>query len=138
MVYKGTFRISAAGFADIKDVTAQVAGVVSDSRLSEGVATVFVAGSTAGLTTIEYEPGAVLDLKAAIERMAPEDVHYNHDARWGDGNGFSHVRAALIGPSLAVPFQNSELSLGTWQQIVFCDFDNKSRSRNVIVQVIGV
>ncbi len=138
MVYRGSFRVNTMGFADIKNVTAEVAGIVSDSRLSGGVATVFVAGSTAGLTTIEYEPGAVSDLKAAIERIAPEEIHYNHDARWGDGNGFSHVRAALIGPSLSVPFQDSNLSLGTWQQIVLCDFDNKGRTRNVTVQVMGV
>ena len=100
-------------------------------------ATVFVPGSTAGITTIEFESGAVSDFKKALERMAPVDMHYDHDARWGDGNGFSHVRAALLGGSLTVPFIEGRLQLGTWQQIVLCDFDNRSRSREVLVQILG-
>ena len=127
-----------AGFGDILDVTRQVAQGVSGSGLSDGTATVFVPGSTAGITTIEYESGAVEDLKKAIERQASVNLHYAHDARWGDGNGFSHVRAALMGASLTVPFIRSELQLGTWQQIVLCDFDNRARKREVLVQVMGV
>ena len=103
----------------------------------EGVVTVFVGGSTGGITTIEFESGAVNDLKKAIERIAPQDIHYDHDARWGDGNGFSHVRAALLGPSLHIPMTKKQLLLGTWQQIVFCDFDNRPRHRRIAVQVIG-
>lgn len=137
MVFNSSFGISTKGFSDIIDVTDRVAAVVAESGARDGVATVFVPGSTAGLTTIEYESGAVADLKAAIERMAPENMRYNHDARWGDGNGFSHVRAALLGPSLSVPFSGGSLTLGTWQQIVLIDFDNRGRNRRVNVQVIG-
>ena len=137
-VKTSSFEMQTAGFGDILDVTRQVAQGVSGSGLSDGTATVFVPGSTAGITTIEYESGAVEDLKKAIERQAPVNLHYAHDARWGDGNGFSHVRAALMGASLTVPFIRSELQLGTWQQIVLCDFDNRARKREVLVQVMGV
>jgi len=137
MVHSATFDIGTRGFCDIVDITGQVAGVVASSGLKDGIVTVFVPGSTAGITTIEYEPGAVADLAQAIERLAPAGIHYQHDARWGDGNGFSHVRAALLGASLTVPFQNAGLTLGTWQQIVLIDFDNRGRSRAVTAQVIG-
>lgn len=137
MVFDSSFTVPAKGFSDIIDITDRVAAIVAESGAHDGVAVVFVPGSTAGLTTIEYESGAVADLKAAIERMAPENIHYAHDARWGDGNGFSHVRAALLGPSLAVPFSGGSLTLGTWQQIVLIDFDNRGRNRRVNVQVIG-
>ncbi|MDP7551580.1 MAG: secondary thiamine-phosphate synthase enzyme YjbQ [Nitrospinaceae bacterium] len=137
-VKTSSFEMQTAGFGDILDVTRQVAQGVSGSGLSDGTATVFVPGSTAGITTIEYESGAVEDLKKAIERQASVNLHYAHDARWGDGNGFSHVRAALMGASLTVPFIRSELQLGTWQQIVLCDFDNRARKREVLVQVMGV
>lgn len=106
--------------------------------LSEGHLTVFVAGSTAGITSIEYEPGLLKDLPAAFEQFAPTGVTYHHDAAWGDGNGYAHVRAALLGPSFDVPFQGGKLILGTWQQIVVIDFDNRPRRRNIIVQMIGV
>jgi secondary thiamine-phosphate synthase enzyme len=105
--------------------------------MRNGLVTVFVPGSTAGITTIEYEPGVVEDLKKAIERLAPQNIHYDHDARWGDGNGFAHVRASLLGPSLTVPFQEGNLLVGTWQQIVLVDFDNRPRNREIIVQVTG-
>ena len=98
---------------------------------------VFVPGSTAGITSIEYESGVIQDLADAIERLAPISIHYNHDARWGDGNGYAHVRAALIGASFTVPFRDNQLLLGTWQQIVLIDFDNKPRSRKIILQLIG-
>jgi len=137
-VKTSSFEMQTAGFGDILDVTRQVAQGVSGSGLSDGTATVFVPGSTAGITTIEYESGAVEDLKKAIERQASVNLRYAHDARWGDGNGFSHVRAALMGASLTVPFIRSELQLGTWQQIVLCDFDNRARKREVLVQVMGV
>ena len=137
MVYNALFTIKTRGFSDIIDITGHVSGVIAESGLNSGAATVFVPGSTAGVTSIEYEPGAVADLKAAIERMAPESIHYDHDARWGDGNGFSHVRAALLGASFTVPFVDGVLALGTWQQIVLIDFDNKGRSRKVTVQVMG-
>ena len=96
-----------------------------------------MSGSTAGITTIEYETGAIEDLKKAIERQAPANLHYAHDARWGDGNGFSHVRAALMGASLTIPFLASKIQLGTWQQIILCDFDNRARTRNILIQMIG-
>ena len=136
-IRSGQFEIETLGFGDIKDVTGEVTEQVKGSGFSNGVATVFVPGSTAGITTIEYEPGAVEDLKQAINRQAPVDIHYEHDARWGDGNGFSHVRAALMGASLTVPFAETQLQLGTWQQIVLCDFDNRPRTRQVMVQLMG-
>lgn len=137
VINTSSFTVDARGFTDIIDITSQVEKAVRGSGAVSGSALVFVPGSTAGITTIEYESGAVSDLKAAIERMAPRDIHYNHDARWGDGNGFSHVRAALMGASFTVPFDSGRLALGTWQQIVLVDFDNRPRSRSVVVQVQG-
>lgn len=122
---------------DLLDVTRDVTRLVTETGVQDGIAVVAVAGSTASITTIEYESGAVADLKRAIERLAPRDLHYDHDARWGDGNGYSHVRAALLGPSISVPIRNGSLLLGTWQQILLCDFDNRPRAREVIVQVVG-
>lgn len=130
-------EVSTAGYCDVKDITEAVAGLLQQSGLREGTATVFAPGATAGITTLEYEPGAVADLRRAIERAAPEDLAYEHDRRWGDGNGFSHVRAALIGPSLSVPFTRGKLLLGTWQQIVVLDFDNRRRTRRIVVQLYG-
>ena len=111
--------------------------MVADSGASDGLAVVFTPGSTAGVTSIEYEPGAISDLKAAIERIAPMNIRYDHNARWGDGNGFAHVRAALLGPSLSIPFQGGRLALGTWQQVILVDFDNRDRQRKVTVHVTG-
>jgi len=125
------------GFNDIIDITPSVTVVVENSGVKNGTVTVFCSGSTGAVTTIEYESGVLEDLKKAIERMAPSDIPYAHDRRWGDGNGFSHVRAALLGPSLTVPIMGGALALGTWQQIVFIDFDNRKRQRKIIVQVIG-
>jgi len=105
--------------------------------MNSGTVTVFVPGSTAGVTTIEYESGLVADLKDLWERIVPRDIHYDHDRRWGDGNGHSHVRAAILGPSLVVPFADGRLTLGTWQQIIFLDFDNRPRSRQAVLQIMG-
>ena len=132
-----TFDLNTRGECDVIDITGLVEQKIVESEIESGIACVFIPGSTAGITTIEYESGAVSDFQAAIQRLAPTDIHYGHDARWGDGNGFSHVRAALLGPSLSVPFNSGRLLLGTWQQIVLVDFDNRPRMRNVIVQVVG-
>jgi len=136
-VRSSKFSLSAKGFTDVVDITSKVAEVVSSGTMNDGIVTVFVPGSTAGVTTIEFESGAVNDLKDAVDRLFPRDIHYDHNTRWGDGNGFSHVRAAMLGPSLTIPFSGKALLLGTWQQIILVDFDNRPRSREVIVQVIG-
>lgn len=132
-----SFSISSRGNTDIVDITPNVEEIVRDFGISDGLLTVFVPGSTAGVTTIEFESGAVADLKGAFERMAPEDIDYAHNARWGDGNGHSHVRAAILGASLSVPVAGAQLLLGTWQQIVLVDFDNRPRTREVVVRVSG-
>jgi secondary thiamine-phosphate synthase enzyme len=125
------------GNGDIIDITGDVAGAVAAAEIASGTVTVFIAGSTAGVTTVEYEPGLVADLQELWERIAPSDIEYQHNRRWGDGNGHSHVRASLLGASLAVPFKDNRLMLGTWQQIVVVDFDNRARSRQVILQLMG-
>ncbi len=129
-------RRTTAG-TDILDLTADVEGFVATSGIGDGWVTVFVPGSTAAVTTIEYESGAVNDLKRAIDRIAPQDAEYEHNLRWRDGNGYSHVRAALMGPSLTLPIAGGRLEHGTWQQIVLCDFDNRPRSRKVRLQAMG-
>jgi secondary thiamine-phosphate synthase enzyme len=129
--------ISTKGFTDIIDITHKVADVIQHSEIKSGTATVFISGSTAGVTTIEYEPGLLKDLPEAFEKIAPMHKRYHHDATWGDGNGFSHVRAAMLGCSLTVPFKEGRMLLGTWQQIVVIDFDNRSRNREVVVQIMG-
>lgn len=136
-VKSDSFEIKTRGFGDILDITDKVSKSVQSSNFSSGMALVFVPGSTAGITTIEYESGVVADLQKAFERQAPVDLHYEHDAKWGDGNGFSHVRASLMGASFNVPFSNGHLLLGTWQQIILCDFDNRPRTRQILVQIIG-
>lgn len=130
-----TFRTTAE--TDILDLTSQVAECVTVSGIAEGQVLIFTPGSTAGVTTLEFEPGAVADLKRVWEEIAPSDGRYEHNLRWGDGNGYSHIRAALLGPSLTVPVAAGRLVLGTWQQIILCDFDNKARQRRVVVQVTG-
>jgi secondary thiamine-phosphate synthase enzyme len=132
-----TIQFTTKGLNDIKDLTGPVSQRLAASRLKDGTVTVFVPGSTAGLTTIEFEPGVVEDFGELMERLVPGDRPYHHDRKWGDGNGFSHVRAAVIGPSLTLPFNDGRLSLGTWQQLVFVDFDNRPRSRTVLLQFIG-
>ncbi len=136
-VKSASFNLRTEGFGQIIDVTAQVVEAVRSSGLNDGLVNVCVAGSTAAITTIEYESGVVRDLQEAIERIAPRNIPYRHDARWGDGNGFAHVRAALIGATFTVPFKNKRLELGTWQQIVLLDFDNRTRSREVKLQLLG-
>jgi secondary thiamine-phosphate synthase enzyme len=131
------FSLSTKGDTDIIDITGRVADQVGASGLRSGTATVFVSGSTGAVTTVEYESGLVEDLQRLFEQIAPRGAHYAHDARWGDDNGHAHVRASLLGPSLAVPFAEGQLLLGTWQQIVLIDFDNRTRQREVIVQVVG-
>jgi len=126
-----------SGDTDIIDITPHVSSKATESGLTEGQVLIYVPGSTAAVTTIEYESGAVWDLKETIERLAPKGIPYRHDARWGDGNGYAHVRAALLGPSLTVPLIKSRLILGTWQQIVLIDFDNEQRDRMVLVSILG-
>jgi secondary thiamine-phosphate synthase enzyme len=128
---------STKGHTDIVDVTSQIREVLEGSGLREGQLTVFVSGSTAAVTTIEYEPGLLRDLPEALEKMAPTGKRYHHDATWGDGNGYAHVRSALVGASFTVPFKEGRLLLGTWQQIVLMDFDNRSRHRKIVVQLMG-
>lgn len=125
------------GDTDIIDITTPVSRKVTESGLTEGQVLIFVPGSTAAITTIEYESGVVQDLKEAIERLAPQGIFYRHDARWGDGNGYAHVRAALLGPSMTVPLVSGRLVLGTWQQIVLIDFDNRPRDRKILVHISG-
>lgn len=122
---------------DIIDITSKVQEIVSRSNVKNGLACVFVVGSTAAVTTVEHEPGLVADMKDAMERLYPKDVVYEHHLRWGDGNGHSHIRASFVGPSLTVPVVGGSLQLGTWQQIVFMEFDNKPRTREITVQVVG-
>ena len=119
------------------DVTAEVAAAVSESGLVAGVATVAVVGSTAGITTIEFEPGAVADFNRLFEQLAPRDGPYAHHERWGDDNGSSHVRAALLGPSVAIPFSDAALALGTWQQLVLVECDTRARTRELVIQLVG-
>jgi secondary thiamine-phosphate synthase enzyme len=125
------------GDTDIIDITPHVSRKVAESEFTDGQVLIFVPGSTAAVTTIEYESGVVSDFKEAIERLVPTGIHYRHDAKWGDGNGYAHVRAALLGPSLTVPLIESRLALGTWQQIVLVDFDNEPRERKVLVSIAG-
>jgi len=122
---------------DIVDLTGQIQDQLSRSGIVSGILVLFVPGSTGALTTIEYESGVLEDLKRVIEQLAPRDNHYEHDQRWGDGNGYSHVRAAFMKPSLSIPIQNGRLALGTWQQIVLLDFDNRPRDRRVLIQILG-
>ena len=136
-IIQESMELSTKGFTDIVDITAEVQEMVEKAGLSEGHVIVFIPGATAGVTTIEYEPGLLKDLPEALEKVAPMGKTYHHDDTWGDGNGFSHVRAALTGPSLTVPFSKGRLTLGTWQQIIIMDFDNRSRTRRVAVQLVG-
>ena len=132
-----SLSLNTRGEGDILDVTRNVAEAVGETNLKNGIVTVFVPGSTGALTTIEYEPGLLMDLPDILERVAPKSLAYEHEKRWHDGNGHSHVRAALIGPSITVPFVNGRLTLGTWQQIVFMELDVRRRSRNLVLQIIG-
>ncbi len=133
-----SINVNTRGNTDIIDLTDQVESVVIEAGFEEGSVLVFAGGSTAGITTIEYEPGLLKDYPAFLETIIPSGISYHHDATWHDGNGHSHVRDALQGASFTVPFANSKLLLGTWQQIVLIDFDNRSRNRNIIVQITGI
>ncbi len=137
MVHIESFTVSAKGFCDIHDITGKVTDAAARSGAADGIVTVFCPGSTCAVTTIEYESGALRDLRRAIEEIVPQGRVYEHDKRWGDGNGFSHVRAALLKPSVSVPLVGKRLALGTWQQVVFLDFDNRDRRREILVQVVG-
>ena len=126
-----------SGFCDVIDITAKVREHIGTEKIQRGLVTLFVSGSTAALTTVEHEPGLVRDLQEFVEKLIPSDRRYHHDDRWGDDNGFSHLRASLFGPSLAIPIENGRPLLGTWQQVVLLDFDNRPRTREIIVQLIG-
>jgi len=129
--------LQSRGNCDIIDITSEVARHVEKSGTDNGIVTLFVVGSTAGLTTIEYEPNLVSDFKDMWDRVIPQGIPYEHDKTWGDGNGHSHVRASALGASLTVPFTKKRLALGTWQQIIFVDFDNRPRSRKIAIQILG-
>ena len=130
-------KISSKSENDIINITEQVADAISESGISNGTITVFVSGSTGAITTIEYEPGLVKDFPEMLSRVAPDDINYEHEQRWHDGNGRSHVKASLVGPSLTVPFKDGQLLLGTWQQIVFLELDTRARTRTLVLQIIG-
>jgi secondary thiamine-phosphate synthase enzyme len=129
--------LQSKGNCDIIDITSQVAQNVKESGINSGIITLFIVGSTAGITTIENEPNLLSDFKNMWDRMIPQSIPYEHNKTWGDGNGHSHVRASMLGASLTIPFVNKKLTLGTWQQIVFIDFDNRPRSRKIAIQILG-
>jgi secondary thiamine-phosphate synthase enzyme len=137
MIFQKKISLATRGFNDIIDITPSLRSVIQESRIKNGLLAVFVPGSTAGLTTIEYEPGLIEDIPEMLEKIAPMQARYHHDQTWHDGNGYAHLRAALIGPSLTIPFEQSQLQLGTWQQVVLIDFDNHPRQRLLHVQVQG-
>lgn len=132
-----SFNVKTKGFNDILDITDEVQSLISDSGFSEGSALVFVVGSTAGISTIEFEPGLMKDYPELMEKIIPSNKSYHHDNTWHDGNGYAHLRASLQGASFTVPFSAKQLLLGTWQQIILIDFDNRQRTRNIIVQLTG-
>jgi len=135
--HTGTIDIATRGFCDVVDITAGLRAVIEESGIRNGIVTVANPGSTAGITTIEFEPGAVADLKEALESLAPQNRRYRHDDTWNDGNGFAHVRSALVGTSRSFPVIDGSPALGTWQQVVFIDFDNHARRRRLVVMVVG-
>ncbi|MBM4264121.1 MAG: YjbQ family protein [Deltaproteobacteria bacterium] len=137
MIHTEKITENTSGFCDIVDLTAKVRDSLKKSRLQNGLITLFVTGSTAALTTIEYEPGLVQDLKEFVEKLIPSNRKYHHDDRWGDDNGFSHLRASLFGPSVSIPVRNGRPMLGTWQQVILIDFDNRARNREIVLQLIG-
>jgi secondary thiamine-phosphate synthase enzyme len=137
MVVTKKISVQTKGEYDIVDITPEVKQQVADTGINSGTATLFVAGSTAGISTIEFESGLLSDFQNMWERTIPRNIPYDHDQRWGDGNGYSHVRASLLGASLVIPFADKKLTLGTWQQIVLVDFDNRPRSRQIILQIMG-
>jgi secondary thiamine-phosphate synthase enzyme len=137
MIVNRRIQFHTRGNGQIVDITGEVRAEIATSGLKDGIVTLFTPSSTSALTTIEYESGAIHDLQQLFDRIVPPDIDYRHNLRWGDGNGHAHVRHALLGPSLTIPLVDGRLTLGTWQQIVFADFDNRSRSRSVVVQIVG-
>lgn len=137
MITTDEINFDTAGSGDIVDLTSSIQKSVQNSGLNSGIVTVFAPGSTTGITTIEYEPGLIKDIPELMEKLIPSDIDYQHDQTWHDGNGFSHLRSALIGSDITIPFVSGKLTLGTWQQVVFLEFDNRSRKRNVIIQIMG-
>lgn len=137
MVFGKSFSVSTQGYSDIIDITFHVESVIVDSKIANGTATVFVVGSTASISTIEFEPALAQDMKDKLEDLVPADLRSRHSETWGDNNGFSHIRATLMGPGITVPFTEKKLVLGTWQQIVVIDHDNRPRTRKIFVQVMG-
>jgi secondary thiamine-phosphate synthase enzyme len=136
-VLSDTIQLHSEGEGDIIDMTMQLSNKVEESKIKNGTVTIFVSGSTAAVTTIEYEPGLVHDFPEMLSRIVPKDIEYEHDNTWHDGNGHSHVRSSLIGPSLTIPIIGGKLTLGTWQQVVLLEMDTRSRNRTVILQIIG-
>lgn len=136
-VHRDYIKLKSRGFCSIHDITGEVASAVEKSGLSQGICVVAVPGSTAAVSTIEYEPGLLEDVPRLMEKLVPGGVPYEHDKTWGDGNGFAHLRSFLLKTSLSVPFDKGKLDLGTWQQIIFLDFDNRPRSREITVQLVG-
>lgn len=132
-----SISVNTQGNCDIIDLTNKITQEIVASKVNNGVVTVFVSGSTAGITTVEYEDGLINDLKHMFDRIIPQNLEYQHNFKWGDGNGHAHVRASLLGPSLTIPFSQKRLKLGTWQQVVLIDFDNHPRNRNIVVQIMG-
>jgi secondary thiamine-phosphate synthase enzyme len=137
MIISSEIILRTQGNSDIIDITSKVQKCIADSGMRSGIATVFITHSTVGITTIEFEPGLVSDLQKAWDRLVPKNIRYDHDAHWGDGNGYAHVRASLLGASLTLPFTDNKLVLGTWQQIIIVDFDNRPRERKIVIQIIG-
>jgi len=137
MVITKRISLESKGHCDIIDITPEVQQQLAETDISDGTVTLFISGSTAGITTIEFESGLLSDFQSMWERNAPTNIPYKHDRAWGDGNGYSHVRASLLGASLVIPFTDKRLALGTWQQIVLVDFDNRPRSRRIVVQIMG-
>jgi len=136
-VFQKSFRVSTRGHCDVLDITSQVERILREAKVGHGVANVSGMGSTLGVTSIEFEPGAISDLKRALEKIAPSNLDYAHNARWGDDNGYAHLRSALMGTAKSFPIHDGALHLGTWQQIVLCDFDNRARDREITVTVVG-
>lgn len=136
-VLSDTIQLHSEGEGDIIDMTLQLSNTIEESKIKNGTVTIFVSGSTAAVTTIEYEPGLVHDFPEMLSRIVPKDIEYEHDNTWHDGNGHSHVRSSLIGPSLTIPIIGGKLTLGTWQQVVLLEMDTRSRNRTVILQIIG-
>ena len=137
MVYTGRVHLSTQGNTEMRDLSTEVRRVITDSGVHAGIATLFTPSSTSALTTIEFEPGALDDLRRALDEIAPPGRDYRHNLRWDDGNGHAHLRAALLGPSLSVPIVDGQLALGTWQQVLFIEFDVRPRQREIVVQVVG-